>query len=102
MNTASVPAWVYMLRLRDGRLYTGWAVDPVRRLAAHRAGRGSRLLRAIAPEAIVYLEPMPDRSAALRREAAIKRMRRAGKMLLLRESAARTAQHLRRLDSAQR
>jgi len=86
-------AWVYMLRLRDGRLYTGWAVDPLQRLREHEAGRGSRLVRPLLPAAIVYLEEQPDRGAALRREAAIKALRRAAKLELIagREAATRSA-----------
>jgi putative endonuclease len=35
-------AWVYLLRCRDGSLYTGWTIDLERRLARHRAGTASR------------------------------------------------------------
>jgi putative endonuclease len=38
-------AWVYLLRCRDGSLYTGWTVDLERRLALHRFGATSRYER---------------------------------------------------------
>ncbi|HEY6807859.1 MAG TPA: GIY-YIG nuclease family protein [Gemmatimonadales bacterium] len=75
---------VYMLRCRDGSLYTGVTNDLPRRLAAHRAGWGSAYVRSRLPVRVVYREPQRDRSAALRREAAIKRLPRAAKLALLR------------------
>ena len=74
---------VYMLRCRDGSLYTGVTNDLPRRLAAHRAGRGSVYVRSRLPVRVVYREPQRDRSAALSREAAIKRLPRAAKLALL-------------------
>ena len=71
-----------MLRCSDGSLYTGWTDDIGRRLARHSAGKGARYTRGRLPVELAYLEPQPDRSAALRREAAIKRMSRAEKLAL--------------------
>jgi len=78
--------FVYMLRCRDGSLYTGITTDVRRRLAAHGAGVGSRYTRARLPVRLVYLERRVSRSAALRREAAIKRLGRAAKLLLVKTS----------------
>ncbi len=75
---------VYVLRCRDGSLYTGITNDLARRLAAHRAGRASRYTRARRPVRLAYREGQPDRSAALRREAAIKRLTRTQKLALVR------------------
>jgi putative endonuclease len=75
---------VYMLRCGDGSLYTGITNDLPRRLAAHRAGRGSAYVRSRLPVRVVYREPQRDRSAALAREAAIKRLPRTAKLALLR------------------
>ena len=77
---------VYLLRCRDGSLYTGITTDLVRRLASHRAGKGSAYVRARLPVRVVYREPQPDRPAALRREAAIKRLTRAEKLALVRSA----------------
>ena len=75
---------VYVLRCRDGSLYTGMTNDLPRRLAAHRAGRGSAYTRSRRPVRLAYREGQPDRGAALRREAAIKRLTRAQKLALVR------------------
>jgi putative endonuclease len=75
--------WVYMLRCADGTLYTGIALDVQARLAQHRAGTGARYTRGRAPLELVHQEPAPTRAAASRREAAIKRLPRSGKLELV-------------------
>jgi len=74
---------VYVLRCGDGSLYTGITNHLARRLAAHRAGTASRYTRSRRPVRLVYQERRRTRSAALRREAAIKRLPRAAKLELL-------------------
>lgn len=77
-------AWfVYMLRCRDGSLYTGCTDHVERRLAVHRSGKGAKYTRSRLPVELVYQETVADRSAALRREAAIKRLPRREKLKLL-------------------
>lgn len=79
----ATPRWlVYLLRCRDGSLYTGITTDLPRRLAAHAAGRASRYTRSRLPVTLAYSEPQPSHAAALRREAAIKRLRRSQKNVL--------------------
>lgn len=75
--------WVYILECRDGTLYTGCTDDIPRRLAAHNAGRGAKYTHGRTPVMLRYREEQPDRSAALRREAAIKRLTRTEKQALL-------------------
>ena len=76
-------AWVYLLRCRDGSLYTGWTVDLERRLARHQAGMASRYTASRLPVDLQLAIPMPDRTAARREEARIKRLTRADKLALL-------------------
>ncbi len=76
--------WVYILRCRDGTLYTGITTDVARRLAEHRAGAGARYTRSRLPLRLVWREPQPDRAAAARREAQVKRLPRAQKLALIR------------------
>lgn len=75
---------VYMLRCGDGSLYTGITNDLPRRLVRHRAGTASAYTRARRPVSLVFQERQPDRSAALRREAAVRRLSRAEKLALVR------------------
>lgn len=74
---------VYLLRCRDGSLYTGITNDLPRRLKAHNAGRASRYTRSRLPVALAYAEPKRSKSAALKREAAIKKLPRPQKLKLL-------------------
>ena len=76
-------AWVYMLRCGDGSLYTGWSSDVERRLRSHRAGTASRYTASRLPVELVLALPMEDRRAAMREEARIKSLDRAGKLALL-------------------
>ena len=75
-------AWVYLLRCRDGSLYTGWTVDLERRLARHRAGTASRYTASRLPVELQLAMPMPNRTAARREEARIKRLPRSAKLAL--------------------
>lgn len=72
-----------MLRCRDGTLYTGATNDLERRVAAHNRGKGAAYTRARLPVTLVWSEPAADRSAALRREAALKRLSRSEKLRLM-------------------
>lgn len=74
---------VYLLRCGDGSLYCGVTNDLDARIATHNAGRGARYTRSRLPVALAWSEPCPDRSAAQKREAAIKRLDRAAKLRLL-------------------
>jgi putative endonuclease len=76
-------AFVYLLRCADDSLYCGWTTDMERRLAAHRAGTASRYTRSRRPVELAVLIPVADRSAAMREEARIKRLPRAGKLRLV-------------------
>jgi putative endonuclease len=76
-------AWVYLLRCRDGSLYTGWTTDVDRRLARHRAGTASRYTASRLPVELMVALPMVDRTAARREEARIKRLPRAAKLRLI-------------------
>ncbi|MBI5070600.1 MAG: GIY-YIG nuclease family protein [Deltaproteobacteria bacterium] len=88
----TAPDWrVYVLRCRDGSLYTGATNDLEARLARHAAGKGSRYTRSRLPVRLVYQEAAPDRSAALRREAALKRLTRAEKLALVSRRRRRAA-----------
>ncbi len=82
-------AWVYVLRCADASLYTGWTNDLPKRLAAHAAGTASRYTRSRLPVELVLVLAQPDRSAAMREEARIKRLPRAQKLVLVAAAAPR-------------
>ena len=82
-RAVSEPWWVYVVRCRDGTLYTGIARDVDRRLDQHNAGKGARYTRGRGPvKLLASAGPMP-RTAALRLEIVIKRLPRARKATAL-------------------
>ena len=75
--------YVYLLRCGDGTLYAGFTNDLARRLAVHNAGRGAKYTRSRLPVELVYWENFSNKSSALKREYAIKRLSRAEKLSLI-------------------
>ena len=75
--------YVYILRCRDGSLYTGLTNDLPRRWALHVSGRGAKYTRAHPPEAVATLWRCGDKSAAARLEYAIKAKLTHGQKLAL-------------------
>jgi len=73
----------YIVECADGTLYTGWTTDPERRVKVHNRGQGARYTKMRRPVRLVYVEPQPDRAAAMKRERAIKKMTREGKRKLI-------------------
>lgn len=78
-----MPYFVYIVECADQTLYTGWTTNVERRLKTHNAGRGARYTRERGPVRLVYVEEVSSRSAALKRELAIKRLQRADKLKLV-------------------
>jgi putative endonuclease len=70
---------VYILRCRDGSLYTGAAKDLAARVRKHEAGTASRYTRARRPVALVWSRRVRTWSQALREECRIKTLKRRGK-----------------------
>lgn len=81
--------WLYMIRTVSGKLYTGITTDVERRFAEHLGGsaKAAKFFRSDAAKAVVYREVCDNRSQASKREAAIKKMRRADKLKLIQASS---------------
>jgi predicted GIY-YIG superfamily endonuclease len=79
--------YCYIVECADGTYYTGWAIDPQKRVAMHNKGRGARYTRTRVPVKLVYVEELPDRTSAMKREIAIKRLNRIGKGRLISEES---------------
>lgn len=71
--------YCYILECSDGTFYTGWTTDPQRRVKQHNKGSGAKYTSTRRPVKLVYLEVQPSRTDAMKRELAIKRMKRAQK-----------------------
>ena len=75
--------YCYILQCADGTFYTGWTTDPERRVAQHNKGIGAKYTSTRRPVKLVYLETYPNRTEAMRRELAIKKMKRMQKNKLV-------------------
>ena len=92
--------YVYMLRCGDDSLYTGWTNDIHKRLKKHNQGKGAKYTRAKGEAKLVHLEIYPDKSTAMKREAAIKKLSRAQKINMISEGIFISDDELERRDSA--
>ena len=75
--------YCYIVECSDGTYYTGWTTDPERRVKQHNKGVGAKYTSTRRPVKLVYLEPQPNRTDAMRRELAIKKMNRIQKSKLV-------------------
>lgn len=71
-----------MVRCADGSFYTGWTLDPARRVKQHNSGTGSAYTRMHRPVTLVYVEEVASKRDAMKRELEIKRYSRAKKVKL--------------------
>jgi len=76
--------FVYIMRCKDDKLYTGITSDLERRMAEHNSGHGGRFTRFRKPVTLAYYCNVNSRPEALKREAVIKRLRREEKLELVR------------------
>jgi putative endonuclease len=74
-----MPFFCYMVECVDGTFYTGWSTDPERREKTHNAGQGAKYTRMRRPLKLIYIEELPDKSSALKREREIKKFSRKRK-----------------------
>lgn len=74
---------VYILHCADDTYYTGITNDLDARVQAHNDGVGAKYTKPRTPVTVVYSEGCDDRSAASKREYAIKRLSRSEKLELI-------------------
>lgn len=78
------PYFVYILRCSDGTLYTGIAIDLKKRINEHNTSlKGAKYTQSRRPVLLVYSEAAENKSIAMKREIAIKKMTKEKKELLV-------------------
>lgn len=75
--------YVYILKCKDDTLYTGYTNDLKKRLKVHSEGKGAKYTRCRLPVTLVYYEELSDKSSAMKRECAIKKLTRVSKLELI-------------------
>ena len=79
--------FVYMLRCSDDSLYTGVTTDLERRVQEHNGDNSvTKYTRVRQPVTLVYYEKADCRSTAVKREAAIKKLRKKNKEQLIQDA----------------
>ena len=77
--------YVYILRCNDDSLYTGWTNNLEKRIKAHSNGKGAKYTKARLPVELVYFEEYENKIEAMRREYAIKQLKRKEKLMLIKK-----------------
>ena len=75
--------YTYKLLCADGTYYTGWTNQIRKRIRAHNSGKGAKYTKGRGPLKLVYLEISDTKEAAMKREAAIKKLTRREKEALI-------------------
>lgn len=77
--------YIYIVKCKDGSLYTGYAKDIEKRVEKHNKGQGAKYTKIRRPVELVYQEMFDTKSEALKREYEIKTYSRQQKLLLISE-----------------
>lgn len=75
--------YVYMIRCKNGKYYTGYTTDVERLIKKHRSGLGSKFVRSFGVSKLLHCESYSTKSEAMKREAQIKSWPRAKKETLI-------------------
>ncbi len=78
-----MPWHAYIIKCKDGLLYTGITNNLDRRIKAHNSGNGCKFTKYRAPVELMYSEGCLTKSIALKREAKIKDLKRKTKLELI-------------------
>ena len=79
--------YVYIVRCRDGSLYTGIATDVERRIDDHLTNKGAKYLRGRGPLKLVFKKQVGEKGRALEVEHKVKRLPRHEKEALIKTGA---------------
>jgi len=75
--------YVYMIRCKDGSLYTGWTNNLEKRFRNHCKGKGAKYTRGRGPLELVYYEVFEEKKEAMKREYEIKQLKKSEKEKLI-------------------
>ncbi|MGO5053833.1 GIY-YIG nuclease family protein [Lachnospiraceae bacterium LCP25S3_G4] len=75
--------YTYIVKCIDGSLYTGWTNNLEKRINDHNCKKGAKYTKSRGPVKLVYYEEFLKKEDAMKREYAIKKMKRSEKILLI-------------------
>ncbi len=76
---------LYILKCRDGSLYTGITTDLANRINCHNEGKASKYTRSRLPVKLAYKRIIGSESSARKEEARIKGLSRKEKLIIVRD-----------------
>jgi putative endonuclease len=89
--------FIYMLRCKGDRIYTGYTTDVEARYQKHCEGTAAHFTKAFPPMELLCSVPVPSRSLGLKLEAAFKRLARVQKSMVIAEIRNGNTDNLRKL-----
>lgn len=75
--------YAYMLKCADNSIYSGYAVDPYKRVEVHNSGKGAKYTRTRRPVQLAYFEEFENKTDALRREREFKKYTHSEKQKMI-------------------
>ncbi|MCX6722225.1 MAG: GIY-YIG nuclease family protein [Candidatus Staskawiczbacteria bacterium] len=79
--------FVYIIRCKDGSLYTGATNDLEKRFADHKSGKGAKYTKSHIPEEIVFSKKFRSKIKALKKEREIKDLTREEKIKFIKNAS---------------
>lgn len=80
-------AYVYIVKCKDGSLYTGWTNEIKKRIDMHNKGKGAKYTRSRYPVVLEYYEEFDTKQEAMKREYEIKQFTRIKKVKLIQQKS---------------
>jgi len=77
--------YLYIVKCADDSYYTGITINVENRINTHNSGKGAKYTKYRLPVELMYMEKLPDRVTAMKREIAVKRLSRIKKEKLISE-----------------
>ena len=75
--------YAYILKCSDDTYYTGWTNDLEKRVKRHNEGKGAKYTKVRRPVELVYYEEFATKQDAMKREYAIKQLKKCKKEELI-------------------
>jgi len=77
--------YLYMIRCKGNKLYTGITTNVQRRFSEHQTGKGAKFLRGKAPLELVYSQEVGNQSQALKLEFWLKKQPKVSKEKIIQQ-----------------
>lgn len=91
-------AYTYMVECRDGSLYTGWTNHLEERIRNHNEGKGAKYTRSRLPVHLVHYEIFATKQEAMKREYAIKQLRKKDKLVLIENQSSTVRNYCKKIQ----